>query len=220
MNPYFDTLNEDEKKKFETYYEELIKVNENMNLTAITEKNDVFDKHFFDSIQIKDYLKGNESILDVGSGAGFPSLPLKILFPNLKVTIVDSLQKRINFLNELVKKLELKDVRLIHSRIEDFKEKESFDLVTARAVARQNILNEFCIPFVKINGLFIAMKGSNYEEELNESLNGIKELGGTLLEVKPYLLGDHYNNLVVIKKTSKTKSMYPRKMKDIKQKPL
>ena len=189
MNPYFDTLNEDEKKKFETYYEELIKVNENMNLTAITEKNDVFDKHFFDSIQIKDYLKGNESILDVGSGAGFPSLPLKIIYPNLKITIVDSLQKRINFLNELVKKLELKDVRLIHSRIEDFKEKELFDLVTARAVARQNILNEFCIPFVKINGLFIAMKGSNYEEELNESLNGIKELGGTLLEVKPYFLG-------------------------------
>ena len=208
--------------QFELYFDYLIEQNNVMNLTAITEKNEVYTKHFIDSLWLSkmgDF--SHKTLLDVGSGAGFPSLPLKIVYPELKVTIVDALQKRIDFLNRLSDKLSIFDNKLIHGRIEEFIMKNYFDFVTARAVARLNILTELCLPFVKIGGKFIAMKSINYQEELDEAKIAIQKLGGVIDQVIEYPLEPELNHvLIVIKKVRETSDNYPRAFGLIKKKPL
>ncbi|TXX29194.1 16S rRNA (guanine(527)-N(7))-methyltransferase RsmG, partial [Escherichia coli] len=180
-------LSSEQLKQFATYYDRLIEWNQKMNLTAITDQKEVYLKHFYDSISLAfvTAFKEDAHLCDVGSGAGFPSIPLKIIFPQLKITIVDSLNKRITFLQTLVADLGLKDVYLFHDRAETFGQKEfreSFDYVTARAVARLNILTELCLPLVKKNGYFFALKAAKSEEELIEAKSAIALLGGKFIE--------------------------------------
>ena len=218
-------INDDQLEKFEYYYKKLVEVNEYMNLTAITEHDEVYIKHFIDSIYLLRAIDKKEpyNICDVGSGAGFPGLPLAIMDSNANVSIVDSLNKRINFLNFLFNEMGMTNITAIHNRAEEYaKEKrESFDYVTARAVARLNILIELCMPLVKVNGYFISMKGI-LEDELEEARNGISKLGGRIegvIEYKlPYDMGNR--TIVVIKKIKETPVSYPRSFADIKRKPL
>ena len=206
--------------KFETYYEVLLEWNKKMNLTAITQKEEVFVKHFFDSIcLIKAIDLNNQTLLDVGSGAGFPSIPLKILFPNLNITIVDSLNKRIKFLDFLAEKLNI-SIQTVHSRIEDFSKNNLFDIVTARAVAPLNILSEFCLPFVKIEGYFLPLKSTKTLDELNESKRAVKVLGGKIEEVINYSFDEYERYIIKIKKETPSPSKYPRPFQQIKKTPL
>lgn len=209
-------------EQFEIYYEFLVATNENVNLTAITAKDEVYLKHFYDSLlpalEIKDLQKEAWTLCDVGAGAGFPSLPLKIVFPQLKVTIVDSLNKRIKFLNDLAAKLELEDVSFYHARAEEFASKkstfrESFDIVTARAVARLSVLSEFCLPLTKVGGRFIALKAQKAAEELADGRYAIKTLGGKLqADIKTTLpKSEEKRHLLVIAKVKETPKKYPRK---------
>lgn len=219
-------INETQLKLFKEYYHLLIEYNKKMNLTSITDKEEVYLKHFYDSLTLLLYnpLEKNSNLCDVGAGAGFPSIPIKIVRPDLRITIVDSLGKRIKFLNELIKKLKLSNVEAIHSRAEDYANlhKEEFDYVTARAVARLNILSELCIPLVKVNGKFIALKGQSGEIELNEAMNAIKRLGCKIENHKnftlPYEAGDR--TIIICKKMAKTLDKYPRNYSQIKNKPL
>ena len=168
-------------EQFKKYYELLVEWNQKMNLTAITDQEGVYLKHFYDSLTIAFNFKfNNQKIIDVGAGAGFPSIPLKIVYPDLKVTIVDSLTKRITFLNHLFKELKLTDCQAISARAEEYAKdhRQEADIVMARAVARLNILDELCLPLVKVNGYFLALKGLKAKEELKEASNGIKILGG------------------------------------------
>mgnify|MGYP003293869646 CR=1 FL=1 len=163
--------------QFEMYYKELVEWNEKMNLTNITEKEDVYLKHFYDSLTLAfDYPLSNQSIADIGAGAGFPSIPLKIVYPELKITIVDSLNKRITFLNHLVKELQLTNVKAIAARAEEYAtdHREQYDIVSARAVARLNILDELCLPLVKVGGMFISLKGNQGLIEVEEANKGIE----------------------------------------------
>ena len=210
--------------KFELYYNKLIEVNSYMNLTAITEHDQVYLKHFYDSLTIRLAIKGsNFNLLDVGAGAGFPSVPLAITDNNINVTIIDSLNKRINFLNDLVKYINIDNVKAIHARAEDYikDNREKFDYVTARAVARLNVLTELCIPYVKLGGYFVALKG-NDTFEIDEASNAIKELGGKIEKVISFDLPDEagQRNIVLIKKIKETPKKYPRMFKTIKEKPL
>lgn len=206
-------------EQFEIYFTELVEWNEKMNLTAITEKEEVYLKHFFDSISAAffvDYTKPL-SICDVGAGAGFPSIPLKICFPHLQVSIVDSLQKRITFLNHLAAQLGLENVAFYHDRAETFGQREdkreSYDLVMARAVARMSVLSELCLPLVKKDGHFVAMKAAQAKDELDEGVTAIKVLGGEMASVHHFLLPEEESerNIVVIEKKRKTPKKYPRK---------
>ena len=211
--------------KFDIYYNDLVEVNKYMNLTAITDHDEVYIKHFYDSLTIKLAIDNNDefSLCDVGSGAGFPSIPYSIYNNKCKVTIIDSLNKRINFLNDLVNKLDLNNVKAIHSRAEDFavNNRESFDYVTARALARLNVLVELTLPLVKVGGKLIAMKGDS-KEELDEASNAIKTLGGKVINIieldLPNDLG--HRSIVVIEKISKTPNKYPRAFAKIKERPL
>ena len=211
--------------KFENYYKKLIAVNEVMNLTAITDHEEVYNKHFLDSLSLNLAISNlnNINICDVGAGAGFPSIPLAIVRDDINVTIIDSLNKRINFLNDLVKELELTNVLAIHQRAEDFaKEKrEYFDVVTARAVARMNVLDELCLPLVKVGGFFIAMKG-NGQEELDEALKGIEFLGGKYIKTVHFELplSAGSRDIIIIKKVKETPKKYPRAFAKIKERPL
>ncbi|MGI2294412.1 16S rRNA (guanine(527)-N(7))-methyltransferase RsmG [Paenibacillus sp. GXUN7292] len=213
------TLSSAQIEQFETYYRLLVQWNEVMNLTGITEYDAVYEKHFYDSITVAFFapMDNITSIADIGSGAGFPSIPLKICFPHLKVLIVDSLNKRIQFLNTVVNELHLSDVTCLHGRAEDVARMEQyrdqFDLVTARAVARLNVLNEFCLPFVKKGGSFIAMKGSQLIEEIAEAGKSLKELQGSIQSQHKLLLPKEQSerHLVCIKKNAATPKKYPRK---------
>ncbi|MDE6013879.1 MAG: 16S rRNA (guanine(527)-N(7))-methyltransferase RsmG [Anaeroplasmataceae bacterium] len=219
-------LNEKTSYQFETYYQMLIEVNQVMNLTAITEKEEVYRKHFLDSLEIVRALdmKLPYTLCDVGSGAGFPSVPLAIVHKDVNVTIIDSLQKRISFLEKLIQKLELPNVKAIHARAEDYsKEKrESFDVVTARAVARLNILAELCLPLTKVGGTFLAMKGSSGEAEFKEASHAIEILGGRLEKVIHFTLPDEddQRQILIIKKIKSTPIKYPRNFNKIKERPL
>ncbi len=218
-------LSERQLEQFRIYYKFLVEYNENVNLTAITEVDDVYIKHFYDSILVGEVLDLNdvETICDVGSGAGFPSIPLKIVYPHLKVTIVDGLDKRITFLKQLVAKLGLSDVTLVHGRAEEYAKdhRESFDVVTARAVARANILNELCIPLVKVGGYFISMKGKNAEEEINEG-NSLNLLKGKIVRQAEYYLPKEESKrvLILIEHFEKCPLKYPRAFASIKKNPL
>lgn len=219
------TLSERQLEQFAIYFEFLVEYNNYVNLTAITEEEDVYIKHFYDSILVGNVfdLKNVETICDVGSGAGFPSIPLKIVYPNLKVTIVDGLDKRITFLKKLVEKLGLDNVNLVHGRAEEYARlhRESFDVVTARAVARANILNELCIPLVKVGGHFISMKGKNAEEEINEG-NSLKILNSKIVKKNEYFLPKEESKrvLILIEHFEKCPSKYPRAFASIKKNPL
>ncbi|QHT58655.1 16S rRNA (guanine(527)-N(7))-methyltransferase RsmG [Paenibacillus lycopersici] len=206
-------------QQFQTYYELLVEWNEKMNLTGITEREAVYEKHFFDSISLSFFvdLKDVSSIADIGSGAGFPSLPLKICFPHLRVTIVDSLNKRIQFLQHVVEQLGLQDVTCVHGRAEDIARlpahRDRYELVTARAVARLSGLNELCLPFARRGGVFASMKGADPDEEVQEAKRSIAELKGKLTNVHhlklPFEQSDRH--IIVISKLSDTPAKYPRK---------
>lgn len=218
-------LSDDDINRFNAYYDFLVSYNEKVNLTAITDYEGVLIKHFYDSLILSKALPcGKIKLLDVGAGAGFPSVPNAIVNKDLDVTIIDSLNKRIVFLNELVKKLGISNVTPIHGRAEEYaaEKRETFDVVTARAVARLNILIELCIPFVKKGGLFIAMKSKEAFDELNEAMAGIKLLGGEVVSkldfTLPHDMGER--ELIVIKKVKDTPMKYPRKFSIIKNKPL
>lgn len=219
-------INESMLDKFDKYYNKLIEVNEYMNLTAITERNEVFNKHFLDSLEITKAIDITKpfTLCDVGSGAGFPSIPLAITCSNASVTIIDALNKRIRFLNELCDYLSLDNVSAYHYRAEEYvKEKRGyFDYVTARAVARLNILLELCMPLVKVGGSFIAMKGSSGSEELNEAKKAIAILGGELDRVISFDLPNNEGKreIIVIKKVNEGNLKYPRSFAKIKEKPL
>jgi len=176
--------------QFEVYFEELISYNKKVNLTSITKKEDVYVKHFLDSIVVANNLSKNAKICDVGAGAGFPSLPLKIVRPDLQLVMLDSSNKRITFLNSLINKLNLDNTSAIHSRAEDFAKthKKHFEYVVARAVAGLNTLTELCLPFVKVGGSFIAYKGSQAKTELETSKTAIKILGGQVNKVNQFTL--------------------------------
>lgn len=206
--------------KFLKYYTTLIEWNNKTNLTAITEFDDVFIKHFYDSLCLVKGIKvKSQSLLDVGSGAGFPSIPLKIIFEDIEVTIIDSLGKRIKFLEDLISELGIK-ATLIHGRVEDHQLRNHYDIVTARAVSNLQVLSELCIPFVKKNGYFVALKGPKYDEELDISKNAIKVLGGKNTQVVEYEIEDQRRALVIIEKGSETSDKYPRNFSQIKSKPL
>jgi 16S rRNA (guanine527-N7)-methyltransferase len=213
-------LSDKQLKQFDTYFQCLIEWNEKMNLTAITEIEDVYIKHFFDSILVhKGCLLNNQSILDVGSGAGFPSIPLKIIYPNLNVTIIDSLNKRISFLQELTKRLDI-EATLIHGRAEEHELKNHYDIVTARAVSNLRVLGELCLPFVKKGGLFLSLKGPKATLEIEESKRMIKLLNSSLKEVIEYRVGDNDRVLIVIEKNQESLKKYPRRFNQIKANPL
>lgn len=221
-------LSEEQMAQFEKYYELLVEWNEKMNLTGITEKSQVYEKHFYDSITPAFYYDFTNvgSVIDVGSGAGFPGIPLKICFPSLKLTILDSLNKRLVFLQEVARQLGLKNVEFVHGRAEDAgrdkKYREQFDMATARAVARMNVLTELCIPFVKRGGVFLVMKGANVEEELNEGKKAIKSLGGKTEKVETFELPEEQSerNIIIVRKQERTPAAYPRKAGTPAKKPL
>ena len=204
-------------KQLERYYELLIEYNKVMNLTGITEKEEVYLKHFYDSLTIAKVIDLNnyQTLCDVGTGAGFPGLVLKILYPNLKVTLLDSLNKRLIFLNVVIKELNLKDVEVVHSRAEEYNKK--FDITIARAVAPLNILLEYCIPLTNVNGYFIAMKGKN--EEAN---NALLKLDSEITEINSFLLPIENSDrtIIKIKKLKETNKKFPRKYSEIKKNPL
>lgn len=213
-------LNDYQLEQFDIYYKTLVEWNVKMNLTALTDLEDVYFKHFLDSIYLANSLPlKSQSLLDVGSGAGFPSIPLKIVFPSIDVTIIDALKKRIGFLEHLTNKMNI-DVTLIHGRAEEFNKKHSFDIVTARAVANLNMLSELCVPFVKEKGYFITLKGSNYEKELGMINNALSELKISIDDVYKYKILGVEHVLIRFLKTGITPSKYPRKFKKIKSTPL
>ncbi len=214
------TITEKKYNKFIKYYDLLLEWNSKINLTSIIEFEDVFIKHFYDSLcLVKAIDLDKQRLLDVGSGAGFPSIPLKIVYDDLDITIIDSLKKRINFLEILTNELNLK-VRLIHGRIEDHKFRNHYDIVTARAVSNLRVLSELCIPFVKVNGVFIALKGPKYIDEYHKSKNAIKILGGILSKNIEYTIENQQRALIVIDKVIKTNEKFPRVYGKIKSKPL
>lgn len=223
-------LDDNQKQQFEVYFNELVETNKVMNLTSITEKDQVYLKHFYDSLILdffdQDLITKDISLCDVGSGAGFPSIPLKIINPNLKVTIIDSLNKRINFLKGLVDKLNLQDVDLVHGRAEELGKnkqyREQFDLVTARAVASMTVLTELCLPFAKKGGQFIAMKADKADEELADAEYAIALLGGKVEKQESFELPNDagLRNLIFVNKTKETPNKYPRKPGTPSKKPL
>lgn len=212
-------LTQGQLEQFELYFKELVDWNERMNLTAITERSQVYLKHFYDSLTLSFHLDLSQvaTMADIGAGAGFPSIPLKIAYPHLKLTIVDSLNKRIHFLNHLAEKLQLHGVQAIHGRAEEAGRKkelrDQFDLVTARAVARLSVLNELCLPFVRPSGIFAAMKSAQTADELQEAKRSIELLKGKLEKVHTFTLPveEAERNIVVLRKTEATPAKYPRK---------
>lgn len=211
-------------EKFNKYAKMLVEWNDKINLTAITQPKDICLKHFFDSILLLDAINVNQNatMIDIGTGAGFPSIPCKIVRSDIELTLLDSLNKRINFLNELSKELEI-STTCIHSRAEDYAKKQNlreyFDFATARAVANLRELSEYCLPFVKVGGYFVSLKGYEIEEELEDAKNAINLLGGKIVDVKKY---DEENKraIVIIKKISSTPIKYPRISAKIKKQPL
>ena len=227
MEVGFD-LTENQYNQFITYMKLLQEWNEKINLTAITEDEEVIKKHFIDCIKAfkSKAVRNAKTVIDVGTGAGFPGLPIAIMNPDISVTILDSLNKRINFLNTVVAQLELKNVTTIHSRAEDGARKpelrESFDVATSRAVANMAVLSEFCLPYVRVNGYIVSLKGPAIEEELKEGQKAINTLGGSLENIIEVNIeeSDLKHNIVEIKKVNKCPKTYPRKAGTVNKKPI
>lgn len=215
---YGITLTEQQLNQFGRYHDRLIEWNEKINLTAITEEREVVIKHFIDSISVMRYLpEGIRTLIDVGTGAGFPGIPLKIVQKNLKVTLLDSLEKRIRFLEAVLAENQLSDTQAIHGRAEDFarekSHREHYDIGIARAVASLPVLCEYILPFVRIGGFFIAMKGSEVQKELDEAGKAISILGGAIKKVDHFLLpfDPMERHIILIEKIRQTPTQYPRK---------
>lgn len=220
------TLDEVALERFEKYYEMLIDYNTRMNLTAITEVKDVIVKHFCDSLYplAKFQIKNNAKVIDVGTGAGFPGIPLLIARPDIKLTLLDGLNKRLVFLSDVLVALGL-EAEVVHARAEEGatnkKYREKFDIATSRAVARLNVLSEYCLPYVKKGGMFLALKGPAAAQELKEAQNALKILGGELTDSVEYKLSDDSERTILaVKKIKGTLLMYPRHNSKIKKQPL
>lgn len=211
------TLTEEQIEKFYNYMNLLIEWNKKINLTAIIEPKDIILKHFIDSLTIEKYIKKGENIIDVGTGAGFPGIPLKIAREDLKITLADSLNKRINFLNEVINKLDLKNIETIHTRAEELgknkKFREKFDIATSRAVANMSTLSEYLIPFVKVNGRCICMKSSDIDTELENAKKAINILGCEIESKDKFNLpnSDLGRSVIILRKVKNTPSKFPRK---------
>ena len=220
-------LNNKQIEQFEQYYNLLTEYNKVINLTAITEIHEVVTKHFIDSVINYTFYKKNSTICDIGSGAGFPGIPLKIIRPDLNITLVDSLNKRINFLNTVIQQLGLSNINTIHTRaqeLQQFVPRETFDYTISRAVASLNILLELCIPYTKTNGQMIAFKGNNTENDIKTAQNALKTLNCNIHEIKEYkILGNNETftrNIIYITKEKSTDPIYPRSKNKIELKPL
>ena len=210
-------LSDIQLEQFYKYRNILIEWNKFMNLTGITEPEEVITKHFIDSLTVLDKIKKDASIIDVGTGAGFPGIPIKIAFPDTKIVLLDSLNKRIKFLNEVIEKLELQNIETIHGRAEELgrnkNHREKYDIAIARAVAPLNILIEYLMPFAKVKGKCLCMKGSSSEEEIKNSKNAVKILGGELIKTEDFYIPntDIKRRIVQINKIKETNNKYPRK---------
>ena len=210
-------LEEFHVKQFEKYQELLLEWNEKINLTAITEEDDIITKHFIDSLYCLKYINPNDRIIDVGTGAGFPGIPIKIVSRETKVTLLDSLNKRVVYLNDVIERLELKNIEALHGRAEEFgikpEYREQYDVVTARAVANMKVISEYCLPFVKVGGKFVCMKGSEYKEELEEAKAHIGNLGGKILDIEEIILPgtDIKHTIIIIEKVKETSKSFPRR---------
>lgn len=212
-------LTQKQKEQFVRYYELLVEWNQVMNLTAITEFEEVLVKHFVDSLAVASVVDVDNvsRVIDIGTGAGFPGIPLKIVYPHLEITLLDSLKKRIGFLNEIVDNLGLNNVETIHGRAEEYAKqkeyRETYDLCVSRAVANLSTLSEYCLPYVNVSGYFVPYKSGKVEEELHEAEKALKILGGHLERVHKFRLGDTEmgRSLVIIKKEKSTPKKYPRK---------
>lgn len=219
-------LDDKQIEDFYRYMNELIEWNKNINLTAITEEKEIIQKHFIDSLTIFKYLNSNDKIIDVGTGAGFPGIPLKIADETFDITLLDSLNKRILFLDNVIEKLKLNNIKTIHSRVEDAainpQYREKYDIATSRAVAQLNVLLEYLLPLVKVGGKCICMKGGNVEEELENSKKALEILGGKVEKIESFELpnSDIKRNIIIIKKVSPTPKAYPRKAGTPSKKPL
>ena len=210
-------LSEKQLNQFYDYMNILIEWNKVMNLTNITEPSEIIQKHFIDSLTVLKHIKEDDSIIDVGTGAGFPGIPIKIVYPKTKVTLLDSLNKRVKFLNEVISELELKDIKTIHGRAEEIAHdgnyREKYNIAIARAVASLNVLSEYLSPFVRIGGYAIGMKGTKGKEEAIEAKNAIKILGGEITNIEEFKLPqtDMYRTIIIIEKKKCTDKKYPRK---------
>ena len=210
-------LSDTQIKQFYNYMNILIEWNKVMNLTGITEPKEIIIKHFIDSLTVLNKIDKQSKMIDVGTGAGFPGIPIKIAFPEIEVVLLDSLNKRIKFLEEVIEKLQLKNIKTIHGRAEDYRKdknyREKYDIAIARAVAPLNILLEYLMPFVKVNGKCICMKGSNVEEEIKNSSNAVKVLGGEIVIKEEFYIPntDIKRSIIEIKKSKTTSNVYPRK---------
>jgi len=222
FSEYGIVTDENQKNQFKSYYKLLKEYNEKFNLTAITDEKEVYIKHFIDSALAVELLNG-DTLIDIGSGGGFPALPIKIIRPSLKITLVDATEKKCEFLKTVVKELGLSDVEVVYGRAEDLAKnelyREKFDICTARAVARLNVLSEYCIPFIKKGGIFVAYKG-DADEEIKEAEKAVKLLGGKIITQDKYVLDGAKRTLVIVEKQKNTDPKYPRSNARIKNKPL
>lgn len=217
LKEYNIDINPEQINQFEIYKKLLLEWNEKINITRITEAQEIYIKHFLDSLTLINtgLIKEGKSLIDIGTGGGFPGLPLKIMYSGLKISLMDSLNKRIIFLQEVIKELNLKNIEAVHGRAEEYGRKEDyrekFDLVTNRALANMSSLAEYSLPFVKKSGYFIAMKGSEYKEEVKEAKNAIDILGGKIVDIKEIKLpGEILHSLIIVEKIRETPKKYPR----------